>query len=128
MAPSLMLESVTPSSPSHWKTGLPVTPGGRETEQVRETVSPARMGEEEDEARVTFAGSGENEQIISMYPRENSFLLIVISDAVVTLLGKVLELADMLIEYMAPVISPLILTLVAVSATVSDPPSPPICW
>ena len=76
IAPPLMAESVTPD-PSHWKTGLPVTPEGRETEQVRETVSPARMGEEEDEVRVTFAGSGENEQIISMFPRENtlSYLL-----------------------------------------------------
>ena len=67
---------ITPLGLSHWKTGLPVTPEGRETEQVRETVSPARMGEEEDEVRVTFAGSEENEQI-SMFPRQNtvSYLL-----------------------------------------------------
>ena len=71
IAPSLMLESATPPGLPHWKTGLPVTPGGRETEQVRETVSPARMGEEEDEVRVTFAASEENEQI-SMFPRENT--------------------------------------------------------
>ena len=51
------------------------------------------------------------------------------SDTVVTLLGRVLEFADMLIEYVAPVISPLMVTLVAVSSTISDPPSPPpICW
>ena len=73
---TLDIWSLTPLGPFHWKTGLPVTPGGRETEQVRETVSPAMMGEEEDEVRVTFAGSGENEQI-SMSPRENnvSYLL-----------------------------------------------------
>ena len=50
-------------------------------------------------------------------------------DTVKTLLGRVLESVDMSIEYVAFVISPLIMTLVVVSATVSDPPSPPpICW
>ena len=46
---------VTPG-PSHWKTGVPVTPLGRVTEQVRVTVSPAMM-EEEEEVREIVAGS-----------------------------------------------------------------------
>ena len=56
---SLDVGSSTPLGPSHWKkTGVSVTPGGREMEQVRETVSPPRMEEEEgEEARVTFAAS-----------------------------------------------------------------------
>ena len=48
---------VTPG-PSHWKTGVPVTPLGRVTEQVRVTVSPAMM-EGEEEAMVMVAVSGE---------------------------------------------------------------------
>ena len=47
---------VTPG-PSHWKTGVPVTPLGRVTEQVRVTVSPAMM--EGEEAMVMVAASGE---------------------------------------------------------------------
>ena len=43
---------VTPG-PSHWKTGVPVTPLGREMEQVRVTVSPAMtVGEEGDREMV----------------------------------------------------------------------------
>ena len=46
---------VTPG-PSHWKTGVSVTPLGREREQVRVTVSPAMtVGEEGD--REMVAGS-----------------------------------------------------------------------
>ena len=41
---------VTPG-PSHWKSGVPVTPVGRVTEQVRVTVSPAMMVEEGEEVR-----------------------------------------------------------------------------
>ena len=41
---------VTPD-PSHWKSGVPVTPAGRVTEQVRVTDSPAMMGEEGEEER-----------------------------------------------------------------------------
>ena len=41
---------VTPG-PSHWKSGVPVTPVGRVTEQVRVTLSPAMMGEEGEEVR-----------------------------------------------------------------------------
>ena len=48
---------VTPG-PSHWKTGVLVTPLGRVTEQVRVMVSPAMM-EEEEEVREMAAGSGE---------------------------------------------------------------------
>ena len=44
--------------PSHWKSGVPVTPVGRVTEQVRVTVSPAMM-EEGEEVREMVAGSME---------------------------------------------------------------------
>ena len=47
---------VTPG-PSHWKFGVPVTPVGRVTEQVRVTVSPAMMGEEGEEVREMVVGS-----------------------------------------------------------------------
>ena len=47
---------VTPG-PSHWKSGVPVTPTGRVTEQVRVTESPATMGEEGVEEREMVAGS-----------------------------------------------------------------------
>ena len=69
IAAPLMAESVTPG-PSHWKTGVPVTPGGREMEQVRETVSPTRTGEKGGEVRVMFAASGCREQI-----RKRKFLI-----------------------------------------------------
>ena len=36
---------VTPG-PSQWKSGVPVTPIGRVTEQVRVTVSPSMIGAE----------------------------------------------------------------------------------
>ena len=47
---------VTPG-PSHWKSGVPVTPAGRVTEQVRVTESPAMMGEEGEEERKMVAGT-----------------------------------------------------------------------
>ena len=47
---------VTPG-PSHWKSGVPVTPVGRVTEQVRVTVSPAMTGEEGEEVREMVACS-----------------------------------------------------------------------
>ena len=47
---------VTPG-PSHWKSGAPVTPAGRVTEQVRVTESPATMGEGGEEEREMVAGS-----------------------------------------------------------------------
>ena len=85
---------VTPG-PSHWKTGVPVTPLGRVTEQVRVTVSPAIM-EGEEEVREMVAGSGEIycKHIISC----SHSIPIVISGAVVTVLGSVVELATTLIE------------------------------
>ena len=49
---------VTPG-PSHWKSGVPVTPVGRVTEQVRVTVAPAMMVEEGEEVREMVAGSVE---------------------------------------------------------------------
>ena len=54
--PSFLAESVTPG-PSHRKTGVPVTPEGREKEQVTVTEPPASMGEEGEEARVMLARS-----------------------------------------------------------------------
>ena len=42
---------------SHWMSGVPVTPGGRVTEQVRVALSPATMGEEGEEVREIRAGS-----------------------------------------------------------------------
>ena len=48
---------VTPPGPSHWKSGVPVTPWGRVTEQVRVTVSPDTTEEEGEEVRITVAGS-----------------------------------------------------------------------
>ena len=55
---------VTPG-PSHRKSGVPVTPVGRVTEQVRVTVSPAMMVEEGEEVRemVTGTAYGEIEAI-----------------------------------------------------------------
>ena len=44
---------VTPG-PSHWKSGVPITPVGRVTEQVRVTVSPAMMGEGEEVREMVF--------------------------------------------------------------------------
>ena len=51
---------VTPPGPSHWKSGVPVTPSGRVTEHVRETDSPATTEEEGEEVREMVAGSGES--------------------------------------------------------------------
>ena len=50
--------------PTHWKTGVPLTIPGRVTEQLRETVSPARvMGE--DTERLIFRGSVGRDNIVS---------------------------------------------------------------
>ena len=48
---------VTPPGPSHWKSGVPGTPSGKVTEQVRETDSPAMTGEEGEEEREMMVGS-----------------------------------------------------------------------
>ena len=50
---------VTPPGPSHWKTGVSVTPLGRVTVQVRVTMYPATIEEEEEDVREMDAGSGE---------------------------------------------------------------------
>ena len=42
---------------SHWKSGVPVTPLGREREQVRVTVAPAMTGDEGKEMSEILAGS-----------------------------------------------------------------------
>ena len=64
----LVIESsgvrVTPPGPSHWKTGVSVTPLGRVTVQVRVTMSPA-MIEEGEEVREMMAGS-EGDIILSI--------------------------------------------------------------
>ena len=52
---------VTPG-PSHWKSGVPVTPAGRVTEQVRVRESPATMGEEGEEEREMVARSVHGEK------------------------------------------------------------------
>ena len=47
----------------------------------------------------------------------------------VTVLGSVLESADTVMEKVAPAISPVMTTLVSVSAAVTEPLSPPsTCW
>ena len=50
---------VTPPGPSLRKSGVPVTPSGRVTEQVRVTDSPAMTGEEGEEVREMVTGSRE---------------------------------------------------------------------
>ena len=42
---------------SDWGSGVPITPGGRVTEQVRVTVSPATMNKEGEEMREMRAGT-----------------------------------------------------------------------
>ena len=53
---------VTPG-PSQWKSGVPVTPVGKVTEQVRVTLSPAMTEEEGEEVRKMMTGSGEIELV-----------------------------------------------------------------
>ena len=43
--------------PTHWKSGVPVTPAGRVTEQVRVRESPAVMGVRGEEEREMVARS-----------------------------------------------------------------------
>ena len=60
--------------PTHWKTGVPLTILGTVTEQLRETVSPARvMGE--DTERVIFGGSVERDNYYSNQ-KEKLFIII----------------------------------------------------
>ena len=53
---------VTPLGPSHWKTGVPVTPSGRVREQVRLTVAPAMTEEEREEVREMVDGSAHTKE------------------------------------------------------------------
>ena len=57
--PPLVVAGVTVTPPGlfHSKSGVPVTPSGRVTEQVRVTDSPAMTGEEGEEVREMEAGS-----------------------------------------------------------------------
>ena len=87
---------VTPPGPSHWKSGVAVTPCGRVTEQVRITVSPAKMEEEGEEVREMEAGSEETLILNTMHTI--SPVPIVISGAIVSVLGSVLEVATVLME------------------------------
>ena len=50
---------VTPPGPSHRKSGVPVTPSGRVTEQVRVTDPPVTTEEEGEEVREMVVGSVE---------------------------------------------------------------------
>ena len=50
---------VTSPGPSQWNSGVPVTPVGRTTEQLRVTVSPAMTEEEGEEVREMRTGSVE---------------------------------------------------------------------
>ena len=48
--------------PTHWKSGVPVTPAGRVTEQVRVREAPAVMGERGEELKEMVAGSVHGEK------------------------------------------------------------------
>ena len=59
----VQLRVATPLGPSHWNTGIPVTPLGRVTEQVRLTVSPTKRGKEGGELTDILAGSKSNDKL-----------------------------------------------------------------
>ena len=46
----------------------------------------------------------------------------------VTVLGSVVDVATMVMEYMVPPINPLIIELVAPAPTLTEDLSPPSCW
>ena len=52
----------TPVGPSHRKSGVPVTPLGREREQVRVTVAPSMTGDEGEELSEMVAGAVERDE------------------------------------------------------------------
>ena len=56
---------VTPG-PTHWMSGVPVTPAGRVTEQMRVRESPATMGEEGEEERKIIKESVYEHCILSL--------------------------------------------------------------
>ena len=91
-APPVMAESCTPG-PSHWKTGVPVTPLGREMEQVRVTESPVRMGEE-GEVRKMVAGTVR--EILYVTLNHKGIYIPIVASSPAALLGNVLELAETL--------------------------------
>ena len=82
--------------PSHWKTGVSVTPLGREMEQVRVTVSPAMTAGEEG-VREMVAGPVREDMSVN-HVWSITVVLIVPVGPVVTVLGSVLELATILME------------------------------
>ena len=88
---------VTPG-PSQWKFGLPVTPVGRVTEEVRVIVSPAMIGEEREEVREMVAGSEEVFRVCyykhATYYDKVKLPRVKVSISV-TVLGSVLEVATM---------------------------------
>ena len=47
----------------HWKSGIPVTPLGREREQVRVTVAPAMTADEGKDVSDMVAGSVTEDQV-----------------------------------------------------------------
>ena len=98
--PPLVVESagVRPG-PSHWKSGVPVTPSGRVTEQVRVTDSPAMTGEEGEEVREMVAGSAVEEGNNIEFHQQLYYIPIVTScGAAVAVLGSVPEVEATLIE------------------------------
>ena len=85
--------------------GVPVTPAGRVTEQLRVTESPATMGEGGEEIREMVAGSVHGEKYnnyMYVYCTYNISLMytlpIVTVSAAVSVLGSVLEVATMVME------------------------------
>ena len=67
---------VTPD-PIHWKTGVSVTPLGREMEQVRVTESPASEGGEGEKVREMVAGSVRESRTINNFLHYKSVIPIV---------------------------------------------------
>ena len=82
--------------PSQWKSGVPVTPVGRVTEQLRVTVSPAMTEEEGEEVREMK--TVEIEAAVIWHMELTTCDIPVIFTAAVTVLGSVLEVATMVME------------------------------
>ena len=90
----------TPGGPSHWKSGVSVTPLGRESEQVRVTVSPATTGDEGEDVSEIVAGSVKGALYRDKYTYFQYYftLPIVWSSPTVTSPGRVLEMDIILTE------------------------------
>ena len=110
--------------------GATGTSMGREIEQVSETVAPDIMGEGGEDVSEMVAGTAcQNNEIYSHGKNLRSSIPIKVSGPWDLELDSVLESADTLIEKVAPAISPVMTTLVSVSAAVTNPLSPPsTCW